>query len=210
MKILCHRGYWKKEQEKNTLEAIRRALECGFGFESDIRDYNGQLVISHNIADQTAPLAEEVFCMLAEYGGSNCFAINIKADGLDSALMELLKRYHISNYFAFDMSAPQMYAYKETGITCFTRQSEWESQPVLYQSSAGVWVDAFEEDGWITKALLTTYLQDGKKICLVSPELHGRDAQEFWGRIRSYGLLDENMMLCTDMPDEAEAFFMGQ
>ena len=48
MKILSHRGYWKEEKEKNTIDAVRKAFDHGFGIESDIRDLDGKLVISHN------------------------------------------------------------------------------------------------------------------------------------------------------------------
>lgn len=49
MYILAHRGYWLYKEEENTLDAFQRAYENGFGIETDVRDYNEQLVISHNI-----------------------------------------------------------------------------------------------------------------------------------------------------------------
>ena len=49
MKILSHRGYWKAPIEKNTREAFVRSFALGFGTETDIRDYMGELVISHDI-----------------------------------------------------------------------------------------------------------------------------------------------------------------
>ena len=61
MRILAHRGYWNNEAEKNTLLALKAALEKGYGFESDVRDYLGRLVVSHNIADASCPDAEQLF-----------------------------------------------------------------------------------------------------------------------------------------------------
>ena len=81
MVILSHRGLWKKQSEKNTFLSIQRSLEEGFGFESDIRDYLGRLVISHNIAEDDSPDAQEVFSLMQKYQDQYCFAINIKADG---------------------------------------------------------------------------------------------------------------------------------
>ena len=49
MKILAHRGCWNTEIKSNSPQAIRSALERGFGFESDLRDYSGKLVISHDM-----------------------------------------------------------------------------------------------------------------------------------------------------------------
>ena len=60
MRILSHRGYWNDKIEKNSLLALKTALEKGYGFESDVRDYMGNLVISHNIADNTSPDAEQM------------------------------------------------------------------------------------------------------------------------------------------------------
>ena len=82
MKILAHRGYWNKQIEKNSPVALRTALEKGYGFESDVRDYAGKMVISHNIANASSQDAEELFQWLDEFHDQYCFAINIKADGL--------------------------------------------------------------------------------------------------------------------------------
>ena len=68
MKILSHRGYWKEEKEKNTIDAVRKAFDHGFGIESDIRDLDGKLVISHNPADRKPPA--RLPCHLPPYGTS--------------------------------------------------------------------------------------------------------------------------------------------
>ena len=43
MKIIAHRGYWLEQSEKNTLVAFERAMKCGYGFETDYRDYCGKI-----------------------------------------------------------------------------------------------------------------------------------------------------------------------
>ena len=166
MEILAHRGYWNSNIANNSEEALFGALKNGYGFESDIRDYMGRMVISHNIADSSSPDAESVFAELARYGDKYCFAINIKADGLKALLMELLGKYGINNYFTFDMSVPQMIEYSEMNIRFFTRQSEYEKNPVMYDQAAGVWIDAFFDDSWITEKLLQDHLTNGKRSAL--------------------------------------------
>ena len=52
MIILSHRGYWKDVNEKNQQVSFERSFSLGFGTETDIRDYKGELVISHDIADE--------------------------------------------------------------------------------------------------------------------------------------------------------------
>ena len=208
MIILAHRGYWKKLSERNTEEALKKAFVKGYGIESDIRDYDGKLVISHDPANKNCMPAEELFKELAKYNNKLCFAINIKADGLGEELSKLLKKNNITNYFCFDMSVPQMIYYCENNFNVFARQSEYESEPLLlYKESQGVWIDAFYDDSWITEELISKHIKNGKKICLVSPELHSFPYLEFWKKLKNFNLDYSKIMLCTDVPDEANEFF---
>lgn len=207
MKILAHRGCWGPDVKSNSPQALRAALELGFGIESDVRDYCGKLVISHNIADASCQLAEEVFQWLAQCRGECCFAINIKADGLKDLLVQGLKRCRAKNYFTFDMSVPQMVEFRQAGLAYFTRQSEVEPVPAMYGDAAGVWIDSFWDDGWISEKLLSEHIGQGKMACLVSPDLHGRPYLEFWDRLLHYGIDFSKVLLCTDHPREARDFF---
>ena len=207
MKILAHRGYWNNSIKNNSFEALDKALNEGFGFESDIRDYKGKLVISHNIADSDSFLASDIFERLSNHEDNFCFAINIKSDGLKDILFDELNKYGINNYFTFDMSVPQMIEYREKGLKYFTRQSEYENDPVLYEDSCGVWIDAFVDDSWITEELLSNHIKNGKRVCIVSPDLHKREYLSFWKRLREYNIDFNNVILCTDFPSEAKKYF---
>lgn len=207
LKILAHRGCWNDEIKDNSPEALRSALKLGFGFESDLRDFGGELVVSHNIADASAQKAEEVFRSLAEFGDKYCFAINIKADGLKNLLADALTRHKIKNYFTFDMSIPQTIEFREKGLVYFTRQSEAEPSPVLYDDAAGVWLDGFWRDEWITEELIGGHLKKGKAVAIVSPELHARPHLAFWQRLGSFELDFGQIYLCTNYPQQAKEFF---
>ena len=208
MKILAHRGYWKENIEGNSPKAIRMALENGYGFESDVRDYCERIVISHNIATASAQDVEEVFQWLQEFDDKYTFAINIKADGLKDILHSFLTIYNIHNYFLFDMSVPQMVEFREMGLRYFTRQSEVEPEPCMYDAAAGVWIDGFWSTDWITEELIAGHLEHNKDVCLVSPDLHGKnDYKVFWQKLKNYNLDTEQLLLCTDYPDEAKEFF---
>ena len=211
MKILSHRGLWRLPEERNSYSALVRSLEVGYGFESDIRDYCEELVISHNQADAQCVKAEDVFRLLYQYNDKYCFAINIKADGLIDSLSHMLNKYHITNYFCFDMSVPQMIEYAAAGLNFFTRLSEYEQEPpVLMDKASGIWIDAFENSSWITDTLLKSYLNMGKQVCLVSPELHQRSYIEFWKMIKDSNIDTTQLILCTDIPEEANLFFGGE
>lgn len=211
MRILAHRGYWNENIEKNSPKALRTALEKGFGFESDVRDYMERMVISHNIATANSQDAEEVFKWLHEFNDEYCFAINIKADGLKDILKNFFIKYSVSNYFLFDMSIPQMVEFNEMGLKFFTRQSEVEPNPNMYNEAAGIWIDGFWGTHWITKELLDGHVNNGKEVCLVSPDLHGKkDYKGFWKKLLDDGIDLDKVILCTDHPEEARRFFYGK
>ena len=210
MKILSHRGYWKTASEKNTTIAFERSFSLRFGTETDIRDYGGKLVISHDIADENSITVEHLFEIYKSYDSQLPLALNIKADGLQAKLKELLIAYRIENYFVFDMSIPDTLGYLKAGIRCFTRQSEYEPTPALYDQAAGVWMDSFLDD-WIEEQHIDLHLTADKQVCLVSPDLHKRYHNPFWIKLSKMRIIDsDNIMLCTDNPEDAKEFFYGK
>jgi glycerophosphoryl diester phosphodiesterase len=207
MQFLAHRGFWEKPEEKNSPAALRRALAGGYGVETDFRDFAQQLVIAHDPAGPQAQAAAEFFALYAELNCAAPLALNIKADGLRTMLKTLLQTHGIKNYFCFDMSAPEMLGYARAGLRFFTRESEIEPAPALYEPAAGVWVDMFHGD-WVQPRDVEKHLAAGKQVALVSPELHQRPHLEFWARLRDAGLgRRAGVMLCTDLPQAAEEFF---
>ena len=50
----------------------------------------------------------------------------------------------------------------------------------------------------------------GKQVCLVSPELHQRSYIEFWKMIKDSNIDTTQLILCTDIPEEANLFFGGE
>ncbi len=206
MKILSHRGYWKEVAEKNTIEAMRRSFSLGFGTETDVRDYNGELVISHDIADENAISFQKFLEIYGEYNKDLPLALNIKSDGLQLKLKEALARNKIENYFLFDMSIPDALGYLRNEVkNVFTRQSEYEKDPSFYEKANGVWLDSFEED-WFDNNLISAHLARGKMVCIVSPELHKRSHLESWKKYKFLST-EKNLFLCTDFPEEAHEFF---
>jgi hypothetical protein len=207
MKILSHRGYWRAEEEKNTPVAFRRSFEHGFGLETDIRDFEGELVLSHDMANKDSMKLEKFFKGYSGFRRDLPLALNIKTDGLQKRLKELLKKFGVSNYFVFDMSVPDALAYLKEGLITFTRQSEYEPVPAFYDEAKGVWIDCFASM-WFDEETIKGHLRKCKNVCLVSPELHGREHLPFWNDILRMDIVrGDSLMLCTDHPEEAGRFF---
>ncbi len=198
--ILAHRGYWKKEEEKNTKEAFKRAFDCGFGVETDLRDIKGEIVISHDMPKGNEMTFEEVLVLL---GGRNLpLALNIKADGMAFKTKKLLEKYNHTNYFTFDMSIPEMVVQHKMGLNVFTGISDIVPNPIMYKEAQGVWLDCFYSD-WFSKKEIKEILDAGKKVCIVSPDLHKREYKNVWAKYKDV----KGIMLCTDFPDEAKEYF---
>lgn len=211
MIILSHRGYWKDQFEKNKLIAFERSFTLGFGTETDIRDYKGELVISHDIANENCITVKELFEVYNKIGNTLPLALNIKADGLQIKLKELIKEYDINNYFLFDMSVPDGLQYLNFEMKVFTRESEYETQPSFYNESTGIWMDEFEKH-WITEEILEKHYRNKKKICIVSPDLHKREYANIWQQYKEIEkrLKKDDLMICTDFPEEARLFFKNR
>jgi hypothetical protein len=205
MNILSHRGYWHSVAEKNTAAAFHRSFAAGFGTETDVRDYQGRLVIAHDPPTGDEMLFEEFLHLHSSYDAAKLpLAINIKADGLAAQLKALLKKYNATNYFCFDMAVPDALSLLKDGLCCFTRHSEVESVPAFYEAASGIWMDSFYSD-WIEAHHIFSHIQAGKQVCIVSPELHKRPYLDVWGRYKVVDL--KTAMLCTDIPEEAKEFF---
>ena len=206
--FLSHRGLWKTKAEQNSLAAFKHSFEQGFGCELDIRTQNGQLVISHDVPTQSCLTLEELFQTYNTINQNVPIAINIKADGLQQLLKEQIEKYAITNYFVFDMSIPDTLGYQKHQLKYFTRQSEYEPQPIFYDQAEGVWLDCFNSDWWTVEDV-EKHLQHNKFVVLVSPELHKREYQQAWETWRTIEreLNTDKLMLCTDFPQQAQEFF---
>jgi len=211
MLIISHRGYWKVPEEKNTMLAFERSFSFGFGIETDIRDLDGELVISHDPPRRPATSARELFELYRRAGLPELpLALNMKSDGLHAMLDDLLAAYKITNYFVFDMSVPDTLAYIRRRMRVYTRQSDYETLPACYEDAAGVWLDEFTRH-WISEPAIRGHVSRGKPVCVVSPELHGRPHLPVWEEYRSFGEIagSPRMSLCTDFPEQAREFFHG-
>jgi len=146
--------------------------------------------------------------IFSKYDIHLCLAINIKADGLQSLLCNVLNEYQIENYFVFDMSVPDAVLYLNHKMKVFTRESEFETELSLYEHADGVWMDEFRAP-WITAKQIEYHLNNNKKICIVSPELHQMDHLARWKDYKSMSrsLFKREIMLCTDFPEDARRYF---
>jgi phosphoglycolate phosphatase-like HAD superfamily hydrolase len=206
MQLLAHRGLWYQPEEKNTLKALSASFDIGVGIETDIRDCDGTLVVSHDLPRASGALKFEIFLQnYVKHPTRPILALNIKADGLQAPLMAALQQHGIDHYFVFDMSVPDTLGYQRLQMPFAARISEYEPNNELAHGAAWIWLDAFHSE-WFDNALIESWLEQGKRVAVVSPELHRRPHFPLWQKLKS--LQDQSQVyLCTDLVFEAKEFF---
>ena len=210
MEFLAHRGLWFHRNDRNTLAALCKGLDEGYGLETDIRDLNGQLVISHDMPiDNVAIPLEKLLRYYTDGRFASTLGLNIKADGLQDKLNGQLQDHNIKNYFVFDMSVPDTLGYLKLDMRTFIRRSDLEHYPELAPRAQGVWLDELITP-WIDAETIMEQSRGMSDVCIVSGELHGREYASQWAQIEgalNLGCPSERLLLCTDLPHEAERFF---
>ena len=192
MKFISHR--------RNTIEELQ-ATPREYGVEVDIRSDHGQLVIHHD------PFAKgDDFEDWLKHYQHGTLILNVKEEGLEARLIDLMKQYKIEDYFFLDQSFPFLIKWSKLGEHhCAVRVSEFESIETAL-SLAGkidwVWVDCFTK--FPLAGIDAKRLQDaGFKLCLVSPELQGRPADSAIPELAK--LLNERHItadaICTKNPE---------
>jgi len=165
LKLISHR--------RNTLEELRDT-PSKYGIEVDIRSQGKDLVIHHDPFVAGEPF-EDWF--RAYHHGT--LILNVKEEGLEGRLIEVMKSRRFEEYFFLDQSFPYLLKWSRAGEhRCAVRVSEFESVETA-MTLAGkvdwVWVDCFDRFP-LTHEAAQRLQSAGFKLCLVSPELHGRDA----------------------------------
>lgn len=204
LRVLAHRGLWRLLHEQNSIGALAAAVERGLGFETDLRDREGGVVVAHDPAGREAPSLATLFAALPTRppAGVTC-AWNIKADGLATRLVsELPEAWHAVSVF-FDMSVPDMASYVAHGLPVLARHSDVEPAPAYLERAVGVWLDELEGP-WIDAGVLGAHLNVGRQVIVVSPELHGRDPRAVWHACRSFRE-SPGLSICTDRVDDVLA-----
>jgi hypothetical protein len=172
----------------NTVEELQKVpIDCGV--EIDLRDYDGDLVLQHD------PFKSgELFSNYIEHYKHALMILNIKSEGIEMQVRELLYSHGIRNYFFLDSSFGMVYKLwqlEERNIAA--RFSEFESLSNVLAIKGRlnwVWVDCFT-DLYIDKSDYMA-LKDAKfRLCLTSPELLGRprDIQRYRERLERDGIV---------------------
>lgn len=158
----------------NTVEELKN-LPREYGVELDLRDdLNGRIYIQHNPFEP----GEDFEDYLKEYHHGTMI-LNVKSERIELKILEMLPNYDVKSYFFLDSTFPMIWLLSnrdEKNIAL--RISEVEGLDTA-RNMAGrvdwIWVDCFSKIP-LDKKQSEELRSLGYKLCMVSPELEGRDS----------------------------------
>lgn len=209
--VLAHRGLWSNPREQNSFDALLKAIEMGFGVETDIRDLNREIVISHDPPTGDELQLDHFLEAASELENGTILALNVKSDGLMSLIDPNVFDILPKGSFFFDMSGPEALRYHRADLPTATRLSEFEGMPNLRaagnKNCETIWLDSFHSDWWVD-VVPDELVPDGCTAYIVSPELHGREPGLAWERLKERDWKRKTVGICTDLAVEF-CHFMG-
>jgi hypothetical protein len=158
----------------NTLDLLH-TVPKNFGIELDLRDDGDKVSIVHD------PFSKGILFekYLNDYN-HEIIILNTKSEGIEYKILELLYERRIENFFFLDSTIPTIVNLSEIcNKKIASRLSIYEpieSSRLLKSLCNWVWVDYI--DGIQIKKHDFLELKNlGYKICIVSPDLYGRDSE---------------------------------
>ena len=185
----------------NTKEALLK-VPVEFGVEVDIRTRGSQLIMHHDPFEKGEGF--EDWLQVYKHG---TLILNVKEEGLENCLIDLMVKYNIDNYFFLDQSFPFLIkTAKSNERRCAVRVSEFEHIKTAMTLSGKidwVWIDCFTHFPLTNEDARRLQVDGGFKLCFVSPELQGRvdteHVKEFIQGIKSLGIKGD--AVCTKYPE---------
>ena len=158
---------------RNTAEDLR-ATPVEYGIELDLRSHGDRLIVHHD-----AFVDGEDFERWLDAYRHRLLILNVKEEGLEQRLIALMRERGIEDWFFLDQSFPFLIRTARMGESrCAVRVSEFESIDTALTLAGQidwVWVDCFTRFP-LDRAQAERLRGAGFKLCLVSPELQGREA----------------------------------
>ena len=157
----------------NTAQELRD-LPREYGAEVDLRDRGERLILQHD------PFKDgEDFERYLETYRHGTLILNIKSERIEPRVQALVRQAGITDYFFLDSSFPMIHQLSSAGERKIAlRYSEYEGLDTILAMKGRVdwvWVDCFTRLP-VTRESHRLLKDAGFKLCLVSPELQGRDA----------------------------------
>jgi len=186
---------------RRSTRAELQSTPAQLGVEVDIRTQGSRLIVAHDPFVDGEDFREWILVYRHAL-----LILNVKEEGLESALLEIMRERGISQFFFLDQTFPFLVKTARLGERrCAVRVSEYESVDTALTLSGmveWVWVDCFTRFP-LAAGDVERLRQAGMKLCLVSPELQGRhDPAEITALRRQLDVLGaQASAVCTKYPE---------
>jgi len=181
----------------------------GRGAEIDLRIFHGEVVLAHDPFQEGCSFKD----WLRVFEG-NLLILNVKEMGLEDHLVSILGELKPElEYFFLDLTTPYLISSVGKGINCAARVSEYESvDSAIKQGTSWLWVDSFSGN-WDQLNQLSKHPEVfTKKLCLVSPELQGRDLKSSPEFLNLFNKLNDQEYkfnaICSKFPELWESVIL--
>ena len=158
----------------NTIQKLKETPR-EFGIEVDIRTYNDKLVLHHDPF-----IIGEDFAEFLEHYDHVLIILNVKCEGIEKKVIEMVENKGIKEYFLLDVTPPFMFKLINQGISKMAaRFSEFESIETCMNLKGKIeWVFIDNLTHLPIENNSFQKLREHFKLCVVSPELLKRDEVE--------------------------------
>ena len=170
------------------------------GVEIDVRSRGQEIILEHDPYKKG-----QLFNEWLEHWQGQSLILNVKEEGIEERTLEMLGTYPGLEYFFLDQSFPFLARTIKSGNkNTAVRVSDLESvETALLMDCNWVWIDCFLGDWNFLPGVISRLQDDGKKICLVSPELVRdnslNELQDLQGILRDNNLFVQGV--CTKLKD---------
>lgn len=155
----------------NTIKELMQVPKK-YGVEIDLRDYGDKIILQHDPFKKGEDFEEYL-----KFYNHKLIILNIKSEGIEFKVLDILKRYKIKNYFFLDNSFPMINLLSSMGEKKIAiRFSEFEGIDTIRAMSrkvSWIWVDCFSKLP-ITSKDYEIFKKYKYKLCLVSPDLQNQ------------------------------------
>jgi len=222
--ILAHRANLEGPDlsGENLPGSCARALEEGFGLETDLRrDNQGRFYIAHDPQPWSEQNDFAAFAPLFRESPDCVIAMNVKELGYEEALIALAGSGALgcaSFFFDFELLEPltpgraqhrlrSLPGGAKTRLASRLSDRGETMEQCLSIPAEVVWADEFDSL-WLTREHVRSAQAAGRRFFAISPELHGFDEAarlRRWEELKAWGIDG----LCTDFARLAREFFQS-
>ena len=159
-----------------------KSTRIDFGVEIDLRSNNNKIYLHHDPFKKGETLNNWI-----KYFKHKMLVLNVKEEGLENRIINVLKKNKIKNFFFHDQSFSSMLKnmHKTKVSIRYSEYEDLKKKDKLFNKIKWIWIDNFSEIK-IDKKFYFFLKKKNVRICFVSPELVNKSREKEIKKIISF------------------------